>query len=282
VPGSAALDFAQREWVKTANDCDFWRNKPLTAPFAARPNFKVEKIAAPLRQSVTESIRYAIALGHFKGGDRLPERSLCELSGVSRTLVGEALRLLESEGLFEVIPKRGPVVTRLSAAQAEGVYQVRIELEGLACQLFAKHASEVQRKALHDAFKNLKKSLKDSDPLARLRAKNHFYDCLMDGSGNQALGDSLRMLNARVMLLRATSLRAPGRTTASLAELTAMMEALDARNGKRARELAEHHVRNAAKAAIALLVSQPAPSPPAPRPRRGAKLSAGPATLHNA
>ncbi len=265
-----------------ANDRDFWRNKPLTAPFAAKPNFKVKKIAAPLRQSVTESIRYAIALGHFNGGDRLPERSLCEMTGVSRTLVREALRQLESEGLIEVIPNRGPVVTRLSPAQAEGVYQVRIELEGLACQLFAERASEAQRQALHDAFKKLKKSLKDSEPLARLRAKNQFYECLMDGAGNQALGDSLRMLNARVMLLRATSLRAPGRTTASLAELAAMMQALDARNGKRARKLAEHHVRNAAKAAIALMSLQPPLSSHAAKPRRGTKLAVGSAMPQNA
>ena len=265
-----------------ANDRDFWRNKPLTAPFAAKPNFKVKKIAAPLRQSVTESIRYAIALGHFNGGDRLPERSLCEMTGVSRTLVREALRQLESEGLIEVIPNRGPVVTRLSPAQAEGVYQVRIELEGLACQLFAERASEAQRQALHDAFKKLKKSLTDSEPLARLRAKNQFYECLMDGAGNQALGDSLRMLNARVMLLRATSLRAPGRTTASLAELAAMMQALDARNGKRARKLAEHHVRNAAKAAIALMSLQPPLSSHAAKPRRGTKLAVGSAMPQNA
>ena len=228
----------------------------MSAPLATKPDFRVEKIAAPLRQSVTENIRYAIALGHFKGGDRLPERSLCEMTGVSRTLVREALRQLESEGLIEIVPNRGPIVAQVTVKQAEDIYKVRIELEGLACQLFAEHASEEKRATLADAFKKLKKSLKDSEPLARLRAKNYFYDCLMDGSGNQALGDSLRMLNARIMLLRATSLKAPGRTTASLAELSDMMEALAVKDGKKARELAERHVRNAAKTAIALLASQ--------------------------
>jgi DNA-binding GntR family transcriptional regulator len=227
----------------------------LTAPFT-KPDFRVEKVAAPLRHSVTESIRYAIALGHFTAGERLPERTLCEMTGVSRTLVREALRQLESEGLIEVVANRGPSVARLTAGQADGVYQVRIELEGLACQLFAENASEEQREALDDAFKKLKKSFKNTDPLARLRAKNHFYECLVAGSGNEALGDTLRLLNARIMLLRATSLRAPGRSTSSLEELAAMMEALHARNGKKARALAEHHVRNAAKAAIELLYSQ--------------------------
>ncbi|RDV02246.1 GntR family transcriptional regulator [Undibacter mobilis] len=243
----------------------------MIAP-SAKPDFRVEKIAAPLRQSVTESIRYAIALGRFTAGERLTERELCEMTGVSRTLVREALRQLESEGLIEVVPNRGPSVARLSAEQAEGVYQVRAELEGLACQLFAQFADNDQRAALHEAFRKLKRSFKDTDPLARLRAKNHFYDCLVDGTGNQALGDTLRLLNARIMLLRATSLRAPGRSAVSMAELSAMMEALDAKDGKKARALAEHHVHNAAKAAIELLYTQPEPAPA--KPKRAAKQAA--------
>ena len=237
----------------------------MTAPFT-KPDFRVEKIAAPLRQSVTESIRFAIALGHFSAGERLPERALCEMTGVSRTLVREALRQLETEGLIEVVPNRGPSVSRLSAEQADGVYKVRIELEGLACELFARNASDKQHAALHESFAQLKKSLKNSDPLARLRAKNYFYDCLVEGAGNQALGDTLRLLNARIMLLRATSLRAPGRSAASLAELSDMMDALDAKDDKKARALAERHVRNAAKAAIELLYAQPAITPPAKTP----------------
>ena len=216
-------------------------------------DFRVEKVAAPLRHGVTESIRYAIALGRFKSGERLPERALCEMTGVSRTLVREALRQLESEGLIKVLPHRGPMVVKLSAEQAEGIYQVRIELEGLACQLFAEHASEEQRAVLNKAFAKLKSSFRQPDPLGRLNAKNYFYDCLIEGSGNEALGISLRMLNARVMLLRATSLRAPGRSAESFAELAELMDALMERDGKRARKAAASHVRNAAAAAIALL-----------------------------
>jgi len=219
-------------------------------------DFRVEKVAAPLRHGVTESIRYAIALGRFKGGDRLPERALCEMTGVSRTLIREALRQLESEGLIKVLPHRGPVVAKLSVAQAEGIYQVRIELEGLACQLFAERASDAQRVALQKAFGKLKSAFRQPDPLARLNGKNYFYDCLIEGSGNEALGTSLRMLNARVMLLRATSLRAPGRSSQSLAELADLMEALMQRDGTRARKSAANHVRNAAQAAIALLQNE--------------------------
>ena len=162
-----------------------------------------------------KAICYAIAVGRFKGGDRLPERRLCEMTGVSRTLVREALRQLESEGLIEVVPNRGPIVACVTAEQVKGIYQVRAELEGLAFQLFAEQATTKQRDALVDAFKKLKRSIKDADPLARLRAKDHFYECVMEGSGNDALRESLRLLNARALLLRARSLRAPGRVTTS-------------------------------------------------------------------
>lgn len=120
--------------------------------------FRVTKAAAPVRQSVTESIRNSIALGYFTAGQRITERDLCEMTGVSRTAVREALRQLESEGLVQVLPHRGPIVARLSPEQAQGIYQVRVELEGLACDLFTRNATEADIAALKLAFEQLKKS----------------------------------------------------------------------------------------------------------------------------
>lgn len=218
--------------------------------------FKVVRVAAPLRHNVEESIRNAIAIGHFKAGERLPERYLCEITGVSRTLVREALRQLESEELITVLPHRGPIVTPLTVEQAKGIYQVRRELEGLAAELFAKSANESARTALRHAFEELKVGLQSGDPIVRINTKNKFYECLVEGSGNEALGKSLRMLNSRVMVLRATSLQAPGRVKQSLKEINELLNALLDRKGKLARELAIHHVDKAAEAALAFLQAQ--------------------------
>jgi DNA-binding GntR family transcriptional regulator len=223
-------------------------------------NFRVVRIAAPLRHSVVESIRNAIAAGRFKAGERLPERELCEMIGVSRTLVREALRQIESEGLIKVIPNRGPIVARVTPEEAEGVYQVRRELEGLASQLFAERASAAQRKAMVDAFKQLKSAFQNDGTVGRLEAKNRFYECLVEGSGNEALGQMLRMLNARVMVLRATSLKARGRAKESLRELGELMDALAARDGKAAREAAVRHVNKAAAVAVEWLRSEQRPA----------------------
>ncbi|MEI2417647.1 GntR family transcriptional regulator [Orrella sp. JC864] len=222
---------------------------------AAKPiaDFKVPRVASVLRHGVTESIRNAILLGRFRPGDRLPERELCEMTGVSRTLVREALRQLESEGLINVIAHRGPVVERLTPEQAEGIYQVREELEGLASQLFAERASAEHLKALKEAFKALKQELAHGDALAQIKSKNRFYECLMEGCGNEALTITLKLLNSRVMLLRSTSMQAPGRAKQSIAELSDLMDALAARDGARARKAGSLHVRNAAAVAVRIL-----------------------------
>lgn len=216
-------------------------------------SFRVKKEAAPLRHSVTDSIRDSIALGYFKAGDRLPERMLCEMTGVSRTLVREALRQIESEGIIEVQPNRGPVVARLTTKEARDIYRVRAELEGLAAEIFAVQASETHRRRLVDALELIKACMDRPDPLERLRAKNTYYDCLIDGSDNKALGSSLKLLNSRIVLLRATSMQAPGRIRHSIAELQKLTDALIARDAAAARRLAVQHVENAAEAAITSL-----------------------------
>lgn len=215
-------------------------------------NFKVPRAAAVLRHSVTESIRNAILTGHFQPGERLPERELCEMTGVSRTLVREALRQLESERLIRVIPHRGPIVENITPEQADGVYRVREELEGLACQLFAEHATPAQLEALRDAYEQLKQA-QDADVLVQLEAKNVFYHCLLDGAGNEALSNTLRLLNSQVMLLRSTSMQSPGRARQSIEELGKLIDALTARDPIAARQAGSLHIRNAATVAIGLL-----------------------------
>lgn len=234
--------------------------------------FRVVRIAAPLRHSVIESIRNAIAVGRFKAGERLPERELCELTGVSRTLVREALRQLESEGLIKVLPHRGPIVAWLTPADAEGIYQVRRELEGLASELFAEVAGDAERAALREAFRQLKSSFQNEDPIVRLNAKNQFYECLIVGCGNQALGQTLRMLNSRVTILRATSLQAPGRARQSLREISELVDALMAGDGKAARRAAMEHVDRAAAAALNVLEDQVDPGSAASTGKRAGRF----------
>jgi len=71
------------------------------------------------------SLRKAILSFHFKPGEKLTERELCELTGVSRPLMREALRDLEAQGLISNVPHRGPAAAMLTRDDARDIYEVR-------------------------------------------------------------------------------------------------------------------------------------------------------------
>src|ERR1700743_2896110 len=115
-------------------------------------NRQVVRPASTLRQQVIEGLRLCISDLTFKPGDRLIERELCEMLGVSRTLVREALRQLEAEGMVTIIPHRGPAVAVLDVPTVKGIYEVRAVLEALAGRLFVERASDSDRQRLRRAF----------------------------------------------------------------------------------------------------------------------------------
>src|ERR1700742_2007746 len=85
-----------------------------------------------VRAIVAQKLREAIMSGTLKPGQRLVERELCEMMGVSRPSIREALRLLEADGLVNTVPHRGPMVSTISLEEARHLYAPRAVLEGSA------------------------------------------------------------------------------------------------------------------------------------------------------
>ena len=140
------------------------------------------------------------------------ERELCTRLGVSRTLVREALRSLETEGLVLNGAQRGPAVATLNAAEAAQVYEAREAVEGMACQIFAARSTAADVDRLNQALAALDQATAADNRAATLAAKTRFYDALMLGAGNPVLHDMARQLRARAAILRTTSMSQTGRT----------------------------------------------------------------------
>ena len=81
-----------------------------------------------------EALRDAIVDGRLTPGQRLKEIPLAEQLGVSRGPIRDALRLLERDGLIEVIPNRGAVVPEVHALDVLEVYALRASFGSLALQ----------------------------------------------------------------------------------------------------------------------------------------------------
>jgi DNA-binding GntR family transcriptional regulator len=209
------------------------------------------RIAAPLREQVTDRVRQAILDLRLRPGERLIERELTENLGVSRATVREVIRQLAAEGLVTVVPQRGAEVTSLSASDAADIYEMRASLEALAVRRFVQRAGEEQVRALRDAVDEIARSAASAGD--HLAAKDRFYDVLMDGSASGPLQQTLAGLQARVRLLRATSLSAPGRPAEAAQELRAVVDAVEARDAEAAAAACVRHIRNAAATATAQL-----------------------------
>ena len=96
--------------------------------------------AETLRSQVENQLRQAIVGGILKPGQKLVERELCDMLGVSRPSLREALRALEAEKLIVNVPHRGPEVATMSLAQARDLYAMRRLLEGFAAHEFTRLA----------------------------------------------------------------------------------------------------------------------------------------------
>src|SRR6187551_3565992 len=148
-------------------------------------SMRVQRQAPQVRTQVAEILRQAIRDMRFQPGQRLIERELVELTGVSRTSIREALRELAAEGLVTAIPNKGTIVTSVSAEEARQLYQVRSALEALAGRLFVEHATPAHRRALSRALDKVDKLAARDQPI--LAAKDAFYEVLFEGGGNVAL-----------------------------------------------------------------------------------------------
>lgn len=215
---------------------------------------QINRPALSLREQVEGKLRDAISGGVFKPGQRLVERELCELIGVGRTSVREALRQLEAEGLVTVYPNRGPVVSTLSADDARHLYGVRALLEGYAGRLFAIHRTAEELVALTAASDKLHAAARDSDWLGLVQAKADFYRVLLSGSRNPYAKQMLTTLHNRINLLRITSMTQSGRLDASLKEIRRILKAIRLQDPEEAEAACIAHVEAAAEVALRVLV----------------------------
>jgi DNA-binding GntR family transcriptional regulator len=225
------------------------------------PQLEIRRLAAPLRQQVLERLRAAIIGGQLAPGQRLIERELTGMLGVSRTVVREVLRQLESEGLIAIIPNKGPVVRELSATEARDLYTIRAALEGLAARLCVEHASAGQLKELAAALEVVVAAYDSGDADTILATKNRFYEALFAGAGSEVLSSMLATLHARIWRWRALGLghpqRSARRSQESIRGLKAILTAIRRRDADAAERLTREEASHAA-AEVLRLIEQPA------------------------
>lgn len=203
---------------------------------------RIDRPPQTLRGIALDRLRAAIIAGRFPGGTRLVERTLCDQLGVSRSVVREVIRVLETEGLVETLPNRGPVVARLDWAQARQVYDIRRQLEGSAAQACAQVADADVDIALANALATIRAG--DAD--AVFAATTRFYEVIFTAAGHAIAWEIVQRLNGRISRLRALTLAAQDRAVPGPERMARIAAAIGARDGAAARRAVEEHLTEAA------------------------------------
>jgi len=217
----------------------------------------IRREAAPLRQQVLEELRQSIISGRLNPGERLIERELISMMGVSRTVIREALRQLESEGLVAIIPNKGPVVRALTLEEARDLYAIRAVLEGLAARLFVENSTDAEIEKLGSALRAVGTAYESGVPASVLDHKNSFYEVLFQGARSPTLSSMIGMLHGRIWRWRAMGLSHPNRSTQrsreSMAGLGDMLKAIRQRDAGLAERTIRVEVTRAAAEVTRLL-----------------------------
>ncbi len=196
----------------------------------------------PLHEEAVDRLRDQIVQGRIGPGERLNERLLCERFGISRTPLREAIKLLATEGLVELLPNRGAVVSAVDPDRIAEALAVMGALEALAGELACAHATDeaiAVIRALHDEMLALHAK---GDLAGYFRSNQLIHLGIVEASGNPVLAGTYRQLNANVKRARYMANLSRERWDAAVAEHDEIIRALERRDAAALRGLLADHL----------------------------------------
>lgn len=152
-----------------------------------------------LVQQIANVLKDGILTGKLKGGEKLLEDKLRMEFDVSRTPLREAFRILEKEGLVEILPWKGAFVRKISRNDIKEVFPLRANLEGLAARLAYENSPIGLVDEMEKCFEHMRLSIKNGDFAEYSRHHIAFHDVFIMASQNQTLINVI--LNLRICTL---------------------------------------------------------------------------------
>jgi len=218
--------------------------KQRMAPTTTEPAPAAPIPRRSLHDEVVDRVREMVLDGQIPAGARLHERALCEQLGVSRTPLREALKVLASEGLVELRPNRGAIVTRLTIADVEEMFEVMGALEALAGELACRRITDIEIDEIRALHYKMRAHHARVERREYFRLNQEIHRRIATAAGNETLVGIVDALGARIRRARYQANLSKPRWDAAVAEHDAILEALEARDGPRLAMILRRHLAN--------------------------------------
>jgi len=162
----------------------------------------------PITRLIADAIEDMVVRGELLPGERLNEVELAKRFGVSRGPLREAIRLVETGGLFKLERNRGTFVRKIPLAEAAHLYELRAGLDATAGRLLCESITKKQLAELRSLTTQMR-GTKETE-IAKFHELNlRFHDQITEFTGNPALIDTYRKVAKQLALFRRRNLYAP-------------------------------------------------------------------------
>lgn len=196
----------------------------------------------PLHEEAAERLRDLIVQGRLAPGTRLNERLLTAQLGVSRTPLREAFKVLATEGLVELLPNRGAIVSPIDEQRLGETLAVMGALEALAGELACRHATDAQLNEIRALHYEMLAYHARGDLAGYFKFNQAIHLKLVKYSGNAVLYNAYRQLNGNVRRARYMANLSRERWDAAVREHEEILAALGARDVERIKRLLAEHL----------------------------------------
>ncbi len=200
-----------------------------------------------LYEEVAELLRQRIFARELEPGSWIDELRIAEALGISRTPLREALKVLAAEGLVTMKVRRGAYVTEVSEKDLRDVYHLLALLESDAARVVALKASADQLHQIELLHRDLEQATADRDRFFDINEAFHML--ILELADNRWRDQMVADLRKVMKLNRHSSLFKEGRIAQSLAEHSAIVQALKDRQPELAAQRMQAHFTHGLEAA---------------------------------
>ena len=196
-----------------------------------------------LHDGVVDAVRNMVFAGELMGGQRIPEKLICQKLSISRTPLREALKVLASEGLITLLPNRGSRVNRLKAKDVENMFPVMGALESLAGELACKKISDAQIDEVRALHYQMSANHKNGNLINYFDLNQRIHAAIMAATKNTILCELYALLAGRIRMARYRANFSQKRWDQAMAEHEEILDALSTRDSIRLTRMLSEHLK---------------------------------------
>ncbi len=197
-----------------------------------------------LHQELAERVRELIITGELAPGKKVPERQLCEMFGVSRTPLREALKVLAADQFVVLQPNRGAWVNEITLEALDEVFPVMGALEALAGELACEKITDEEIDAICELHEVMLGHYKARRMPEYFEVNQEIHEAILAAARNQTLNLQYRSLAAQVRRARYLANMTDARWKQAIDEHEAIISCLKTRDGKRLADVLRTHLRH--------------------------------------